>query len=84
MKNTKEIRTILAALFYLNRLGYDDKDIHNLLEYAFDRIFGANTGLLLLACIGRTKEDAMPEIEQLLREETKYHEYLQRKEDIRK
>ena len=43
MKNTKEIRAILGVLFYLNRLGYNDLDIANVLEYAFYRLFGSNT-----------------------------------------
>ena len=84
MKNTKEIKTILGILFYLNRLGNKDKDIENVINYAFYRIFQTNTNLLLLACIGHTKEDAMPEIEKILKEETKYFDYIKFMEDLRK
>ncbi|MGN0782840.1 MAG: hypothetical protein ACI4M0_00565 [Christensenellales bacterium] len=80
MKNTKEIRTIFAVLYYLNRLGNRDTDIENLINYAFDRIFNQNTNLLMLACIGRTKETAMDEINQILKEDTQFHEFIKRQE----
>ena len=71
MKNTKEIRPILTALYCINFLGNKDEDIDKILKYAFNSIFDSNTNLLTLACIGKTKEQAMPEIYQLLNEETK-------------
>lgn len=72
MRNTKEIRPILASLYCINFLGNKDEDIDKILKYAFNRIFDSNTNLLTLACIGKTKESAMPEILQLLKEETLY------------
>lgn len=72
MRNTKEIRPILASLYCINFLGNKDEDIDKILKYAFNRIFDNNTNLLTLACIGKTKESAMPEILQLLKEETLY------------
>ena len=80
MKNTKEIRAILGVLFYLNRLGYNDRDIANVLEYAFYRLFGSNTNLLLLACIGQTKESAKPAIDEILRTQTDFNEFMNGKE----
>lgn len=71
MKNTKEIRPILTALYCINFLGNKDEDIDKILKYAFNSIFDSNTNLLTLACIGKTKEQVMPEIYQLLREDTK-------------
>lgn len=79
MRNTKEIRTILAVLFYLNRLGSNDQDINNLLEYAFRRILNSNTNLLTLACVGRNKETSMPEILNILKQDTAYGDYLEGK-----
>lgn len=79
MKNTKELRTILAVLFYLNRLGNNDEDIAKLLDYAFRRVFNSNTNLLMLACIGQTKEKAMPEIMEILKQDTAYSDYLEGK-----
>ena len=76
MRNTKEIKTILSVLYYLNRLGANDKDIDKLLNYAFYRIFDSNTNLLMLACIGITKEAAMPEINKILEQDTQYHQYI--------
>lgn len=72
MKNTKEIKPILTALYCINFLGNKDEDIDKILKYAFNSIFNSNTNLLTLACIGKTKESAMPEILQLLKEETLY------------
>lgn len=84
MKHTQEIRTIFAVLYYLNRLGAKDKDIENLINYAFDRIFEQNTYTLMVACIGHTKETAMDEINKILEEDTEYHEYIKRVEARRK
>lgn len=82
MKNTKEVQPILTAIFALNRTGgHEDKDISLILDYAFRRLFGANTNLLLLACLGKTKEQIMPEVMQVLRTDTQYEKYL---EDYRK
>ena len=72
MRNTKEIKLILTALYCINFLGNKDEDIDKILRYAFSRIFDSNTNLLTLACIGKTKESAMPKILQLLKEETLY------------
>lgn len=72
MRNTKEIKPILTALYCINFLGNKDEDIDKILKYAFNSIFNSNTNLLTLACIGKTKESAMPEILQLLQEETLY------------
>lgn len=79
MRNTKEIRTILSILFYLNRLGHNDEDITKLLDYAFRRIFNSNTNLLKLACVGRDKETSMPEILNILKQDTAYGDYLEGK-----
>lgn len=80
MKNLKELQPILAAIFVINRTSeHEDADIRNLVNYAYDRILNNSTNLLLLACIGKNKEDVMPEILQFLKEDTKYLEYLERK-----
>ena len=67
MRNTKEIKLILTALYCINFLGNKDEDIDKILRYAFSCIFDSNTNLLTLACIGKIKESAMPEILQLLK-----------------
>ena len=72
MRNTKEKRPILTALYCINFLGNKDEDIDKIIKYAFNSLFNSNTNLLTLACIGKTKESAMPEILQLLKEETLY------------
>ena len=81
MKNLKELKPILTCLYYINRTSEnEDTDIRDLIEYAFERIFNCNTNLLLLACIDHTKETAMSEVLEILKQDTKFHEFLQRKE----
>ncbi len=80
MKNTKEVKTILGVLYYLNRLGNNDKDIEDVLDYAFYRLFDSNTNLLLLACVGQTKESAKPSIDEILRTQTNFNEFIKHKE----
>ena len=78
MKNTKEVKAILTAIFALNRTSeHEDKDITLVLDYAFRRLFGSNTNLLMLACIGKTKEQIMPEVMQVLKADTQYEKYLE-------
>lgn len=72
MRNLKEIKPLLSAIYCINRTGAKDEDIEKILDYAFMRILNQNTNLLKLACIGRTKEDVMPEILQILKEDTLY------------
>lgn len=81
MKNTKEIKTILSVLYYLNQTGNKDRIITNVLEYAFNRIFSSNTNLLLLACASYTQEQAMPAIMQILDKETQYKQFIKLKEE---
>ena len=73
MKNTKEVQAILTAIHCINYTSeYRDDDIYKIVEYAFGRLFGANTNLITLCCIGRSKEQIMPEIIRLLETDTKY------------
>ena len=72
MRNLKEIRPLLSAIYCINRTGAKDEDIEKILDYAFNRILEQNTNLLKLACVGRTKDDSMPEILQVLKEDTLY------------
>ena len=78
MKNTKEIKSILIAILCINKTNDNtDNDIEKLCDYAFRRLFGTNTNLLTLACIQRTKEEMMPELLQILGDETQYLKYLE-------
>ena len=78
MKHTDEVQPILTAIFAINRTNeHEDKDITLVLDYAFRRLFGANTNLLLLSCIGTSKEEIMPEVMQVLDEGTQYKKYLE-------
>ena len=78
MKHTNEVQAILTAVFAINRTSErEDKDISLVLDYAFRRLFGANTNLLILSCIGKTKEQMMPEVMQVLKADTQYEKYLE-------
>ena len=81
MKNTKEIQTILTAIYCINYSKQEnkDKDIEQICEYAFARIFGCNTNLLLLGCIGRPQEEILEEVNEIMYSETKYKEYIDSK-----
>lgn len=78
MKHTNEIQAILTAIFAINRTSeHEDKDIALVLDYAFRRLFGANTNLLILSCIGKTREQIMPEVLQVLKADKQYEKYLE-------
>lgn len=76
MKHTNEIPTILAAIFAINRTSeHEDKDITLVLDYAFRRLYGVNTNLLILACLGKRKDQIMSEVMQALKATTQYEKY---------
>ena len=78
MKNTKEIKAILTAIFCINQTSkHKDEDIAKICDYAFRRILESNTNLLGLCCIQRKKEEIMPELVQILSEDTQYMKYLE-------
>ena len=74
MKHEKELRAILVAVFAINKTVANDNDINKILDYAFRRFFGANSNLLSLACLNKTKEEIMPEVINVLKE-TEYEKY---------
>ena len=78
MKNTKEVQAILTAICFINQTSeHRDNDIDKICDYAFRRLFGSNTNLLMLCCVGRSKDEMMPEIMQVLEQETEYKKYLE-------
>ena len=79
MRNTKEIKAILTALYCLNQTGHDDQDLTKILKYAFNRILKSSANILTLCCVGKNQKDIMPEIEQLLKEDTDYIKYKEQK-----
>lgn len=77
MRNTKEVQAILTAIFCLNRTGERNEQIDKVCDYAFRRLFGANTNLLSLACIGNSKEEMDKQVQELLEQETEFKKYLE-------
>lgn len=76
MKNTKEMQAILTAIYCINQTGNKDEDIRKLCEYAYHRCFNANHRMILLCTISKSKEEIMPEVMQLLEQDTQYKKYL--------
>lgn len=77
MRNTKEIQPILTAIFCLNRTGERNEQIDLVCDYAFRRLFGANTNLLALACVGRDKAAIEQQITELLEQDTEFKKYME-------
>lgn len=77
MRNTKEVQPILAAIYCLNRTGERNELIDKICDYACRRLFGANTNLLTIACLGHTKESMEKQVIELLEAETEYKKYLE-------
>ncbi|WP_438848416.1 hypothetical protein [Anaerocaecibacter muris] len=77
MKNTKEVQAILTAIFCLNRTGDRNEQINLICDYAFRRLFGANTNLLSLACIGQSKEEMEKQVNEMLEMETEFKKYME-------
>ena len=79
MKNTKEIIPILTAIYCTNQTnGNTDTEISNLLKYLFINCTNANVNMLTLACIGKSKESIMPELDEILKD-TNFKKYMERK-----
>ena len=77
MRNTKELKALLTAIHCINFVSeHRDEDICNLLEYTFRRCFYSTTNILIFACVGQTKESIMPQIKELLAQETQYTQFL--------
>ena len=77
MKKLDELKFLLVSILAINQTSeHRDSDISSILDYAFRRLYGSNTNLLTLACVGKTKEQIMPEVQKLL-EHTQYNNYLE-------
>lgn len=75
MKRLDELKFLLTSVLAINATSeHKDPDISRILDYAFQRLYGANTNLLLLACIGKNKQQIMPEVEKLLKH-TNFDQY---------
>ena len=80
MKRTKEIETILTAIFVLNHINENNEQIALLSEYALHDICEANSNMLkLLACTSK-REDLVTWVNKLLTEDTKYNDFIKLKE----
>lgn len=76
MKKLDELKFLLVSILAINQTSeHRDSDISSILDYAFRRLYGSNTNLLTLACLGKTKEQIMPEVQTLLGY-TQFKKYL--------
>lgn len=75
MKRLDELKFLLTSVLAINATSeHKDPDISRILDYAFQRLYGANTNLFFLACIGKNKQQIMPEVEKLLKH-TNFDQY---------
>ncbi len=83
MKNTKEVQSILSAIYCINHSKRDnkDKDIDLICEYAFNRLYNSNTNLLILSCLGKTEKQILEEINQMMFAATNYKEFIDLKKE---
>ncbi len=83
MKNTKEIQSIVSAIYCINHSKRDnkDKDIELLCEYAFNRLYNSNTNLLILSCVGKTEKQILEEVNQMMFADTNYKEFIDLKKE---
>ena len=77
MKNSKEMQAILIAIYCINLTGNEDKDVTNLYEYGFTRCTDVNFRMIGLNLIKKSKDEIMPEVNQMLDGQTKYKKYLE-------
>lgn len=78
MKRIKELYPILTAIQAINQTnGHRDEDIANLLRYVSIYITNSNYNMITLSCIGRTKEEIMPDINKLLAEDTGFFKFME-------
>ena len=80
MKRTKEIETILTAIFVLNHINENNEKIALLSEYALHDICEANSNMLKLLSCTNKKEDLETWVNKLLTEDTKYNDFIKLKE----
>lgn len=80
MKNTKEMHALITAVYCINKTnGNEDKDITNLCRYIFLQCMNGNPNMLDILCIGKTKEELLPSLMQILEEETQFKKYMEDK-----
>lgn len=70
MKNIKETKSILTALYVTNRVVAKNKEIDHILEYAFRSLFDSNTNTLGLCTIGQNEESIKIAVDYLLEQDT--------------
>lgn len=80
MKRTKEIETILTAIFVLNHINENNEQIALLSEYALHDICEANSNMLKLLAFTSKREDLVTWVNKLITEDTKYNDFIKLKE----
>lgn len=80
MKNTKKMHALITAVYCINKTnGSEDKDITNLCRYIVLRYMNGNPNMMDILCIGKTKDEILPYLMQILEEETFYKKYMEAK-----
>ena len=80
MKNTKEMHALITAVYCINNTnGNEDKHITALCRYIFLHCLNGNPNMLDILCIGKTKDELLPYLIQILEEETLFQKYMEDK-----
>lgn len=74
MKITKEISAILSALYCLEQKSEPrNEEKMEIINYALSQLLGINAHLYLrLSCVGKTYDEMLDEVYELLRKETDF------------
>ena len=72
MKKLKELKAILTSIYCINKITNKDKEIANLIDYAFEKIFKSNTRYWNYIFSGQTREQVLIILDDYLEDETTY------------
>lgn len=72
MRHTYEIHAILTAIYCINETTVQDKDIANLLDYIFYRVYKESTCTIKKEYLEKQEKEIMNDLNLLLRAETNY------------
>lgn len=72
MEKLKELKAILTSIYCINKTTNKDKEIANLIDYAFEKIFKSNTRYLNYVFSGQSREQVLIILDDYLEDETTY------------
>ena len=73
MRHTYEIHAILTAIYCINETTVQDKDIANLPDYIFYRVYKESTHTIKKEYLEKKKNELMADLMMLLKSETTFY-----------